>query len=402
MVRLTPVRAGLLLAVLASAGLASWLGWWILRDPAGPRSPLPACAFRQLTGLLCTGCGGTRAAHHLAHGRPLAAAQANLLVAALPLLALLGLLAWLDQRRRGGDPWRWAATSCWILAGAVLAFTVLRNLPWPPFTWLAPPATALTAPPQAVESARLMKPRVLVLRAAGTNCDAETAHAFALVGAEPEVVHVNRLREAPALLREAQILAIPGGFSYGDDIASGRVFANELMSVLRDELTGFVARGGFAIGICNGFQVLVKSGLLPNLGGTLAPEATLTDNTSGLYQDRWVRCAGDPGRCRWIADSAEIELPVAHAEGRFAAADPVLDALERGGQVALRYAGGTCHNGSARAIAGVCDPSGRVFGLMPHPERFLRWENHPRWTREPRRPEGDGVRFFRTAVSHFR
>jgi phosphoribosylformylglycinamidine synthase I len=248
-----------------------------------------------------------------------------------------------------------------------------------------------------------MKPRVLVLRAAGTNCDAETAYAFSLVGADPTVLHVNRLRERPPLLREYQMLAIPGGFSYGDDVASGRIFANELMSVLRDELLGFIDRGGFAIGICNGFQVLVKTGLLPRLdghaGAAPAQQATLTDNLSGTYRDCWVRCVGDARRCQWIPDAYEVELPVAHGEGRFAAPPPVLARLAESGQVALRYSAGTNPNGSAGDIAGICDHSGRVFGLMPHPERFLRWENHPRWTREPRRAEGDGVRFFRTAVS---
>jgi len=244
-----------------------------------------------------------------------------------------------------------------------------------------------------------MKPKVCVLRAAGTNCDAETAHAFRLVGAEAETFHVNRLREAPKRLRDFQILAVPGGFSYGDDVASGRIFANELMPCLRDELLAFVDRGGFVIGICNGFQVLVKSGLLPRLDGQAAQQATLTDNTSGVYQDRWVKCTGTAGKCAWIADAAEVELPVAHAEGRFAASDAVLDRLEAAGQLCLRYSSGTCHNGSARDVAGICDTTGRVFGLMPHPERFLRWENHPRWTREPRRTEGDGVRFFRAAVA---
>jgi len=242
------------------------------------------------------------------------------------------------------------------------------------------------------------KPRVLVLRAAGTNCEIETAHAFTLAGAEPTIVHVNRLRERPALLREHQMLAIPGGFSYGDDIASGRVFANELMTALRDDLLAFIERGGFAIGICNGFQVLVKAGLLPRLDGIAEQQATLTDNTSGLYQDRWVRCVGSTARCAWIPDEREIELPVAHAEGRFLASEAVLDRLDAAGQLCLRYTAGTNHNGSARDVAGICDPTGRVFGLMPHPERFLRWENHPRWTREARRPEGDGVRFFRAAV----
>ena len=244
-----------------------------------------------------------------------------------------------------------------------------------------------------------MKPKVLVLRAAGTNCEVETAFAFDLVGANSTVLHVNRLREKPALLRDYQILAIPGGFSYGDDVASGRIFANELMSALRDELLAFVERGGFAIGICNGFQVLVKAGLLPRVGGDTTQQATLTDNTSGVYTDRWVRLTGDPQRCAWIPDDGEIELPVAHGEGRFVAPKPLLAKLAKGHQIALRYSSGTNPNGSTDDIAGICDPTGRVFGLMPHPERFLRWENHPRWTREPRRAEGDGVRLVRAAVN---
>jgi phosphoribosylformylglycinamidine synthase len=246
-----------------------------------------------------------------------------------------------------------------------------------------------------------MKPRVLVLRAAGTNCDVETAYAFDLVGATSTTLHVNRLRERPGLLREVQILAIPGGFSYGDDVASGRIFANELVSGLRDELLAFVARGGFVIGICNGFQVLVKSGLLPRLDGAMTQQATLTDNLSGRYSDRWVRVTGDPTRCLWIPDGDEIELPVAHGEGRFAASPECLARLAAAHQIAVRYSSGSNPNGSADDIAGICDPSGRVFGLMPHPERFLRFENHPRWTREARRSEGDGVRIFRAAVARF-
>jgi phosphoribosylformylglycinamidine synthase len=247
----------------------------------------------------------------------------------------------------------------------------------------------------------MSKPRVAVIRAAGTNCDVETAYAFQLVGAETTTFHVNRLRENPALLRDFQMLAIPGGFSYGDDVASGRIFANELMTGLRDELLALIGRGGFAIGICNGFQVLVKAGLLPALDGKTEAQATLTDNTSGIYRDCWVKVRGDRSLCKWIADDQELELPVAHAEGRFVAPQAVLDRLTAAGQVALRYSSGTNPNGSTADIAGICDPTGRVFGLMPHPERFLRWENHPRWTREPRQAEGQGVRFFRTAVSHF-
>jgi len=245
-----------------------------------------------------------------------------------------------------------------------------------------------------------MKPTVLVLRAAGTNCEAETAFAFELVGAEPQIIHVNQLRADPGRLRQAQFLAIPGGFSYGDDVASGRILANELSTALGDELLAFVDRGGYAIGICNGFQVLTKAGLLPRLDGIAEQQATLAHNTSGLYTDRWVRLRGNPQRCAWVHDDAEIELPVAHAEGRFTAPEDVLDALDERDQIALRYHEDDNFNGSARAIAGICDPGGRVFGLMPHPERFLRWHNHPRWTRLPHEREGHGVRMFRAAVRH--
>lgn len=247
-----------------------------------------------------------------------------------------------------------------------------------------------------------MKPTVLVVRAAGTNCEAETAFAFEMVGADPQIVHINALREDPKLLSKAQFLAIPGGFSYGDDVASGRILANELTTGLGDALIEFVDRGGYAIGICNGFQVLVKSGLLPRLDNVAQQQVSLTDNSSGLYTDRWVRLHGDSQLCAWIDDDEPIELPVAHAEGRFTAPDDVLDALEARHQVAMRYDQNDNFNGSSRSIAGICDPTGRVFGLMPHPERFLRWHNHPNWTRLPHEREGHGVRMFRAAMQHAR
>lgn len=247
-----------------------------------------------------------------------------------------------------------------------------------------------------------MKPKVLVVRTAGTNCEAETAYAFEIVGAEPEIVHINAVRKQPEMLGSFQMLAIPGGFSYGDDVASGRIFANELSTALGDRLHAFIEGGGYAIGICNGFQVLVKSGLLPRLTGVMQQQVTLAENTNGLYTDRWVRLQPNPGRCAWIPDDEALELPVAHAEGRFLAPGPTLDKLEEDGQVALTYHPDDNFNGSDRCIAGICDPGGRVLGLMPHPERFLRWENHPEWTRLPRQREGAGVRLFRAAVKHAR
>lgn len=247
-----------------------------------------------------------------------------------------------------------------------------------------------------------MKPKALVLRTAGINCEAETAYAFELVGAAVDIKHINCLREQHKPLDDYQFVAIPGGFSYGDDIASGRVFANELMSVLRDAFLNFIERGGYIIGICNGFQVLIKSGLLPRSNGDVRQEATLGDNLSGLYTDRWVDLQGDPSVCAWIPDGEPMTLPVAHAEGRFQADPEVRERLKANRQLALRYHNGSNFNGSDDDIAGVCDPSGRVFGLMPHPERFLRWENHPQWTRLPKQREGAGVRIFRTALRHAR
>ena len=246
-----------------------------------------------------------------------------------------------------------------------------------------------------------MKQRALVLRTAGTNCEAETAYAFDIVGVETLTVHIAELIKKPQLLKEFRFIAIPGGFSYGDDVASGRIFANELMTGLGEELTAFVDNGGYAIGICNGFQVLVKAGLLPRLDGKAEQSVTLTHNASGRYEDRWVRCHAGNSSCAWIPpDCPELELPVAHAEGRFTADDAVLDRLENDQLVALRYRSEDNFNGSDRGIAGITDPSGRVIGLMPHPERFLRFENHPRWTRLPKQREGQGVQLFRAAVQH--
>jgi phosphoribosylformylglycinamidine synthase I len=238
-----------------------------------------------------------------------------------------------------------------------------------------------------------MKPTVLILRTAGTNCDGETAHAFALAGATPNLVHVNRLLERPAILHEHQILALPGGFSYGDDIAAGRILANQLMHRLRDQLHAFVAAGKPVIGICNGFQVLVKTDLLPGpLGGRTGQTATLAHNASGRFTDRWIETRG----------LAPMELPIAHGEGRFVPADDaVRRALHDAGHVALVYDNATNPNGSVDDIAGVCDATGLVFGLMPHPERYVDPTQHYAWTSQSPRPAvGAGLKVFENAVRH--
>jgi phosphoribosylformylglycinamidine synthase I len=250
------------------------------------------------------------------------------------------------------------------------------------------------------------KPRVLVLRAPGTNCDEEAAFAWQMAGAEAETWHVGRVVEHPEGLDSFQILTLPGGFSYGDDLGSGKILATRLGTVLGDPLRRFLDRGGLVLGICNGFQVLVKAGLLP--GGTGVGPATLTHNDSGHFEARWVRLLPTPGLSPFLTDDRPIELPVAHGEGKFVLADPkALPKLEAAGQVVLRYVDDHDHptaaypanpNGSTSAIAGLCDPTGRVFGLMPHPERFVDPLHHPRWTRRGLEGEGDGLRIFRNAV----
>lgn len=252
-------------------------------------------------------------------------------------------------------------------------------------------------------------PRVLILRAPGTNCDAELAFAFEQAGATAEPLHIARLRENPTRLRDFQILAIPGGFTYGDDVAAGKILACELTTFFADALREFRDAEKLILGVCNGFQALLKAGLLvpPDEEG---PLATLTYNRHG-YQDRWVRLKATPGRCVWLQGIDTIEVPVAHGEGRFVARSPWMVAgLEQAGQVVLRYVDADRQptdefpanpNGSTGAIAGVCDYAGRVLGLMPHPERHVLPTQHPRWTREGLKEEGDGLAIFRNAVAHF-
>ena len=252
--------------------------------------------------------------------------------------------------------------------------------------------------------------KVLVLLAAGVNCDRETALAFELAGASADRVHVNDLIECPGLLADYQILALPGGFSFGDDIASGQVLARKLKHRLAAPIADFVSQGKLVLGICNGFQVLVKLGLLPGRGPNRPLQAALTFNASAKFEDRWVHLKPDAGsKCIFTRGlKSAIYLPVRHGEGRFVIGDEDLTALRAAGQVAVRYvdaAGDSGDypanpNGSIDDIAGICDPTGRVFGLMPHPEVFVRPTQHPRWTRgEGTRP--DGIEIFKNAVAFF-
>ena len=257
----------------------------------------------------------------------------------------------------------------------------------------------------------LIMVRVIVLRTAGTNCDKETAFAFEEAGANSELVHINQLSRGERRLGDYHVLAIPGGFSYGDDIASGKILANELKYKLQDDVRRFIKRGKLIIGICNGFQVLVKAGFLPNLGEEFEIEATLTLNNSARYEDRWVYLKKSPSRCVWTKGIAReiIYLPVAHGEGKFVAKDEnIVKLLDSEGLVALRYVDSNGNfgdypinpNGSVDHCAGICDQTGRIFGLMPHPERYIDAIQHPRWTRERLPKEGDGIAIFRSGVDY--
>jgi len=249
----------------------------------------------------------------------------------------------------------------------------------------------------------MAQPHTLILRTAGTNCDRELARAFALAGATTQTIHLHRLIEQPTLLERFDLIGLPGGFSYGDDIAAGRILANRLKHQLLGPLRDAVARGVPMIGICNGFQVLVKLGLLPDPEAA-TQTATLADNACGRFVDRWVDLRAEPGSvCIWTRGLDAFELPIAHGEGRFFAPPQVHDTLEANGQVALRYAEGGNPNGSQRGIAGICDPTGVVLGLMPHPERFTDPTHHPAWTRMGEawlNQSPAGLRFFRNAVEH--
>ncbi len=258
-----------------------------------------------------------------------------------------------------------------------------------------------------------MKPKTLILRTAGTNCDGETAHAFERAGSLSEFLHINRLLEKPSLIHNYQILAFPGGFSYGDDIAAGKILANQITHHLSDVLRQFVEAGKPVIGICNGFQVLVKTDLLPGpLAGRTGQTATLTNNDCGRFIDRWIHLAPRGSKCIWTTDVQPLDLPMAHGEGKFVPATPeIRRALFDNDQIAIIYAksdntpaaGQTPDNpnGSIDDIAGVCDASGLVFGLMPHPERYIESYQHPAWTRQsPLPPVGRGLQIFQNAVRH--
>ena len=261
------------------------------------------------------------------------------------------------------------------------------------------------------------KVKVLVLRTAGTNCDAETAFAFKHFGAQVDLVHVDQSVKEKISLKDYHILAVPGGFTYGDDIESGRILANELRLKLGKSMCQFMMDGKLMIGICNGFQILVRAGILPGAldaqeekNHDSAQKVTLTNNDSGKFEDRWIHLKVE-GNSVWTKGLSDIVyFPVAHAEGKFLTKDQeTLKKLNVNHQVVFRYTAKDGKspgypenpNGSVEHIAGVTDRSGRVLGLMPHPERHFFFTQHPFWTRLPKNGRyGDGAKIFENGVNY--
>ena len=246
-----------------------------------------------------------------------------------------------------------------------------------------------------------MQPKALILYGYGINCDNETRYGFELAGAKTEKVHLNQLISGKKKLKNYQILAIPGGFSFGDDISAGKVLATKIKYNLAESIQEFISRGKLIIGICNGFQVLVRLGILSDI--------TITFNDSGRFEDRWVYLKiNQDSPCIFTKDIENLYLPVRHGEGKFISKNKVIKKkLRETNQIVAQYIDNKGNlagylwnpNGSENNIAGVCDKTGRVFGLMPHPEGFLFPQNHPRWTRETIKT-GQGLKVFQNGVNY--
>ena len=255
-------------------------------------------------------------------------------------------------------------------------------------------------------------PKVLILRTAGTNCDYETRYAFEKAGAKVDAVHINILLANKKLLEDYQILTLPGGFTYGDDVSAGKILANQIKYNLEEDIKTFIQQKKLILGICNGFQALTKAGLLPAIHKQ-HQEATLTFNDSNKFEDRWVYLKICSNKSIFVKDGeiSKIYLPVAHGEGKFVTQDEsILNKITMNQQIVLKYVNEQGEetgypwnpNGSVRNIAGICDPTGQILGIMPHPERHVEPTQHPRWTRNGLKEFGDGFLIFRNAVDYIK
>jgi phosphoribosylformylglycinamidine synthase len=233
------------------------------------------------------------------------------------------------------------------------------------------------------------KPRALVITGDGINCETETAQAFQKVGFEAEIRHLNDLIldrvRLDDLSRRFSVLALPGGFSFGDDLTSGKVLALKIQHKLGWDLNAFAERGGLVIGICNGFQALIRMGVF-------GKDISITNNISGKFIDTWVKVTPAGTKCVWLKGIGTMDIPIRHGEGRIVFSPSrraeLLSKMDRAGMTCLRYEGDP--NGSEERLAGLCDSTGRILGLMPHPEVFVRWTAHPEWTAQPGRANSPG------------
>jgi phosphoribosylformylglycinamidine synthase len=249
----------------------------------------------------------------------------------------------------------------------------------------------------------MKKPRVGVIRTDGVNCEEETLYAFTKAGAEGRIVHINQLRSKEENLADYQILALPGGFSHSDDVHSGKILAAELTSFFQEELRAFAEAGKLILGLGSGFQTLLRIGLLPEPGQG-QPEATLMTNQKGQFQCRWVQLRVEPVDCvftKGLAGSM-MDLQVANGEGRFYSEQAVADQLGQNKQVVFRYADPANPSGSSNAIAGICDPTGRIMGMTPHPERYVEKTQHHNWRRMDKDVTPHGLAIFQNAVEYAR
>lgn len=257
--------------------------------------------------------------------------------------------------------------------------------------------------------------KALVITAPGINCDLELCEAFELAGCAVESELLARLARDPARIDRFDLIGLPGGFSYGDDVAAGRIMAALIRVSVYPALAHAIARGVPMIAPCNGFQIAVQAGLLPGPAAgepwsdePTEPTVALAQNATARFNDAWTSMEVPANtRCVWTRglrmDPETALMPCAHGEGRFVADEETIGLLEANGQVAVRYGERDHFNGSMNRIAGICDATGLVFGLMPHPERYLRWTQHPRWTRlseAARAGEPPGLQMFRNAVVH--
>jgi phosphoribosylformylglycinamidine synthase len=246
-----------------------------------------------------------------------------------------------------------------------------------------------------------MNPKIMVLRTAGTNCDYETVNVFKYLGAEVSLVHVNELTRKNVFLEDFHCLVVPGGFADGDYISSAKILANKLKYNLKEEIEEFIQEKKLILGICNGFQALVKAGFLPSMNNSFEQQITLLWNESGHFQNEWVELKNIGGKhCVWTKEIESVYCPINHGEGKLEMKENTLKELYEKDLVVFKYEKNP--NGSTDSIAGICNETGRIFGLMPHPEKNAFSLNDPRSTREELPFEGEGISIFRNGVTYIR